>query len=286
LVVIIPKAGQKRNVTSGGAAQEIGGVVVAAPKERPARSRRLGRIVREGGCGAFYDRFLPNNTTQSELGYKHVWIFQDPRLIFGKIQQNPTSQHPHIEKSGTNIMLRSKAIPEILDRICDTNNNHASSSSSYIDAALFVNSDGELLGTNTAYNEPEELATLLADIALDYQYLGDEYVNAMLSEDDPYNDPYNDHDADGGADDDVDGGGDHPGGDGPLPLSSQLKFVLIEMDAGLVGIAACPGIECFVIAIAKNNNSTTTPRGLLTARLQELSSYLQESLVPLIEQGS
>jgi hypothetical protein len=182
-------------------------------------------------------------------------------------------------------MLRSKAIPEILDRICDNNNNPASSSS-YIDAALFVNSDGELLGTNTAYDEPEELATLLADIALDYQYLGDEYVNAMLSEDDPYNDPYNE--ADGGADDD--GGGEHQNGgggdDGPLPLSSQLKFVLIEMDAGLVGIAACPGIECFVIAIAKNNNTTTTPRGLLTARLQELSSYLQESLVPLIEQGS
>jgi hypothetical protein len=227
---------------------------------------------------------LNPNWAQARLDF-----FKDPRLIFGKIQQNrATRQHPHRKKKRTNIMLRSKAIPEILDRICDNNNNNpaSSSSSSYIDAALFVNSDGELLGTNTAYDEPEELATLLADIALDYQYLGDEYVNAMLSEDDPYNDPY-DHDADGGADDgDV---VDHPGGggdDGPLPLSSQLKFVLIEMDAGLVGIAACPGIECFVIAIAKNNNTTTTPRGLLTARLQELSSYLQESLVPLIEQGS
>jgi hypothetical protein len=145
-------------------------------------------------------------------------------------------------------MLRSKAIPEILDRICDA---------SSIDSALFLNSDGELLGSNSAYDEPEELGTLLADIALDYQYLGDEYATIM--EGDGENENENEEDQ-----------------------MSQLKFVLIEMEAGLVGIAACPGIECFVISISKNIH---TPRGLITARLKELSTYLQESLVPLIERG-
>lgn len=135
-------------------------------------------------------------------------------------------------------MLRSKAIPEILDRICDE----------WIDSALCLNSDGELLGSNSAYDEPEELGTLLVDIALDYQYLGEEYATI----------------------------------EGDEVQMSQLKFLLIEMDAGLVGISVCPGIECFVIAVSK---STKTPRGLITARLKELSTFLQDALAPLIERG-
>lgn len=138
-------------------------------------------------------------------------------------------------------MLRSQAIPEVLDRICDE----------WIDAAIVLNSDGELLGSNSQYNEPEELGTLLADVALDYQHLGEEYLGVT--------------------------------GEGE---ASQLKFVLIEMELGLVGIAACPGIECFVIAISKTTDrktATSTPRGLVTARLGELATYFQDTLVPLIE---
>jgi hypothetical protein len=150
-------------------------------------------------------------------------------------------------------MLRSKAIPEILDRICDDES---------IGSALFLNSDGELLGTNSAYNDAEEMGTLLVDIALDYQYLGEEYATIEQGE-------HQQHQQ------------DLPQKP-PIIIMSQLQFALIEMDGGLVGIVACPAIECFVIAISK---STKTCRGLMMARLKELSTFLQDSLTPLIELG-
>lgn len=138
-------------------------------------------------------------------------------------------------------MLRSQAIPEVLDRICDE----------WVDAAIVLNSDGELLGSSSHYDEPEELCTLLADVALDYQHVGEEYSGVAGEEE-----------------------------------SNQLKYLLIEIEVGLVGIAPCPGIECFVIAISKSSetkSASSTPRGLVTARLAELATYFQEALVPLIE---
>ena len=82
-------------------------------------------------------------------------------------------------------MIRSCRIPSILKRICTDN---------VIQTALLVTSDGELLGsTATTFISPdgtskesiESLGTLIADIAVDYSRLGEEYANLDISGGDP-----------------------------------------------------------------------------------------------------
>ena len=108
--------------------------------------------------------------------------------------------------------------------------------------------DGELLGASDLYphhKEPESFGTLVAEIAADYNNCGAEYVAV----------------------------------DGVQRSKSHLQCLLIEMEGGLIGVSACQGIDCFVLAVAKPN----TPPGLLKARLQSLAVHIQESLSMLTD---
>jgi hypothetical protein len=149
------------------------------------------------------------------------------------------SLRPKSYRTGTYwTMIRSTRIPYVLNRICDDT----------IVSALLVTVDGELLGasTKTIQKNPESFGTLVADIALDYHRLGEEFAAA----------------------------------DGVVHRSkSFMQCLLIEMDLGLVGVAACSGIDCFVVAVAKAD----APPGLVKARLQTLAIHVQESLSTLTE---
>jgi predicted regulator of Ras-like GTPase activity (Roadblock/LC7/MglB family) len=74
-------------------------------------------------------------------------------------------------------MIRSRRIPQVLDKICDEKD---------ILSAALVTSDGELLGTSTSKQgltpDPESFGTLVADIAIDYIRLGEEYGNGGRSQ--------------------------------------------------------------------------------------------------------
>jgi hypothetical protein len=133
-------------------------------------------------------------------------------------------------------MIRSTRIPSVLNRICDDS----------VMSALLVTADGELLGASNKnpQRNPESFGTLLADIAIDYHRLGEEFSA-------------------------VDDNAERP--------KSHMECLLIEMDLGLVGITSCSG--CFVIAVAKPD----TPPGLMKARLQTLAVHVQESLSALTE---
>lgn len=132
-------------------------------------------------------------------------------------------------------MIRSTRIPAVLERICDDT----------IESALLVTADGELLGATDKCKNPESFGTLLADIAMDYQRLGEEYSTV----------------------------------DEVHRTQSNLECLLIEMDLGLIGVTACATIGCLVIAIAKPD---ALP-GLVKARLQALSIHVQEALSTLTE---
>jgi predicted regulator of Ras-like GTPase activity (Roadblock/LC7/MglB family) len=73
-------------------------------------------------------------------------------------------------------MIRSRRIPQVLDRICDDK---------LILSALLVTADGELLGTSTNRQalqpDPESFGTLVADMAVDYIRLGEDYGNGSKS---------------------------------------------------------------------------------------------------------
>jgi len=161
-------------------------------------------------------------------------------------------------------MIRSCRIPPILNRICDD----------IVHSALLVTADGELLGASTKRSSSslfppisasppegnnasispassagaiENLGTLIADIAVDYQRLGEEYV----------------------------------GIDGSQPRNgkSQLQCLLMELELGLVAVSSCGSFDCLVIAIA----SPTAPLGIVKAKTQTLAHYVQEALSPLAE---
>jgi hypothetical protein len=136
-------------------------------------------------------------------------------------------------------MIRSCSIPPVLNRICDDT----------IHSALLVTTDGELMGSSTKNSnrikDPQALGTLLADVGVDYMRLGEEYA----------------------------------GVDEVQRSKSHLQCLLIEMECGLVGIAACLGIDCLVIAVANPD----APPGLVKARLQALAAHVQESLSTLAE---
>ena len=139
------------------------------------------------------------------------------------------------------MMIRSSRIPAALDRICG--------SGDILTHALLVTADGELLGcsSDSPKNTSSSFGTLVADIAADYVRLGEEYATA---------DPQR-----------KDGGGSH------------MQCLLIEMDLGLVAVADCQGIDCFVIAVAKPD----APLGLVKARLQAMALHFQESLSTVTE---
>ena len=156
-------------------------------------------------------------------------------------------------------MIRSCRIPPILNRICDD----------VIHSAFLVTADGELLGSSTKKPNPsglssnshevaaatatststaiENLGTLIADIAVDYQRLGEEYI----------------------------------GLDGQQRSShkSSLQCLLMELELGLVAVSSCGGFDCLVVAIASPN----APLGTVKARLQTSALYVQEALSPLAE---
>jgi hypothetical protein len=147
-------------------------------------------------------------------------------------------------------MIRSARIPHILSRICT---DHV------IQTAVLVTSDGELLGsTSTTFVSPdgstresvEHLGTLIADIAVDYQRLGNEYA-ALDNGTTPQ----------------------------PPQKKSHMQCLLLELEQGLVGVSGCVGVDCLVIAIAAPN----APLGTITARLQAITEYVQEALSPLSE---
>jgi hypothetical protein len=145
-------------------------------------------------------------------------------------------------------MIRSARIPGILSRIA---------SDHVIQTAVMVTGDGELLGaTSNTFISPdgstrdsmESLGTLIADIAVDYQRLGEEY--ALLE----------------------------PSAT-PAPKKSHLQCLLLEFDHGLVAISSCVGVDCLVIGIAAPN----APMGMIKARLQAITEHVQEALAPLTE---
>ena len=184
-------------------------------------------------------------------------------------------------------MIRSCRIPSVLQRICTDN---------IIQTALLVTTDGELLGSTattfisadgTSKESIESLGTLIADIAIDYMQLGNEYANL-----------------------DIGGGGDTaaaagtstptsaaaaaattssssssssaqqqqpPNGGSKKSTSSHLQCLFLEMEFGLVAVSACVGVDCMVIAIA----APTAPLGSVKARLHAITEYVQESFSPL-----
>jgi len=160
-------------------------------------------------------------------------------------------------------MIRSARIPALLDRICDK--NKGDDDSAMIRQALLVTADGELLGcsnppsgNSNSSNSPipissSSFGTLIADIAVDYQRLGEEYATAT-------------------ADDAASRTSNHKSSS-----ASHLQCLLLEMDRGLVAVTACTEMDCFVVAVA----SPEAPRGLVKARLQALAVHVQEALLEL-----
>lgn len=143
-------------------------------------------------------------------------------------------------------MIRSARIPGILRRITSDN---------VIQAAVLVTGDGEILGASSptfvgpdgTRESMENMGTLIADIAVDYQRLGDEYM----------------HVKEGSA----------------APKKSHLRCLLLELDQGLVAVSACAEVDCLVIGIA----APDAPMGMIKARLEAITEHVQEALAPLTE---
>jgi hypothetical protein len=139
-------------------------------------------------------------------------------------------------------MIRSGRIPPILNRICDAQ----------VPTALLVTYDGELLGTSNVlvhpmfhgqhYKDPEAFGTLLADIAMEYSRLGEEY-----SQDN----------------------------------KSKLDCLLLQLEGGIAAAVACPQIACFVLAIGTTNTPLGLLRARLHAlatHVQESMSLLTSNM--------
>lgn len=171
-------------------------------------------------------------------------------------------------------MIRSCRIPSVLRRIC---------TDSVIQTALLVTTDGELLGsTATTFLSPdgttkesiESLGTLIADIAVDYGKLGEEYANldppnTIITKPNPPS---------GGASVvSANSAGSVPPTPQATPKKSHLQCLLLELELGLVAVSTCVGVDCMVIAIAAPN----APLGTVKARLQAITAHVQEGLSPL-----
>lgn len=215
------------------------------------------------------------------------------------------------------MMIRSCRIPAILSRICTDD--------SVIQVAMLVTNDGELLGSTSAtFINPEgvresieNLGTLIADIAVDYQRLGDELSGLDGSGGGPPISSQQHHLYDTSLQDShqqppqplvptnqatwsastsnssntsIGGGNGGGGAGGNLVVSganagttkkaSHLQFLLLELEQGLIGVSTCVGIDCMVIAIA---GSLDAPPGLIKASLLSMAEHVQEGLSPLTE---
>eukprot|EP00531_Pseudo-nitzschia_arenysensis_P013752 CAMPEP_0116134672 /NCGR_PEP_ID=MMETSP0329-20121206/10776_1 /TAXON_ID=697910 /ORGANISM="Pseudo-nitzschia arenysensis, Strain B593" /LENGTH=192 /DNA_ID=CAMNT_0003629409 /DNA_START=187 /DNA_END=765 /DNA_ORIENTATION=- len=181
-------------------------------------------------------------------------------------------------------MIRSARIPSVLRRICTDN---------VIQTALLVTTDGELLGsTATTFLSPdgttkesiESLGTLIADIAVDYGKLGEEYANL-----DP---PKTIHTTSSGGASvaSANSSNSQTGHQSPaVPTQQQqpqsnnnnnkshLQCLFLELELGLVAVSACVGVDCMVIAIA----APFAPLGTIKARLLAITAHVQEALSPL-----
>mmetsp|Transcript_24175 Transcript_24175/g.51330 ORF Transcript_24175/g.51330 Transcript_24175/m.51330 type:complete len:192 (+) Transcript_24175:764-1339(+) len=182
-------------------------------------------------------------------------------------------------------MIRSCRIPSVLRRICTDN---------VIQTALLVTTDGELLGsTATTFLSPdgttkesiESLGTLIADIAVDYGRLGEEYANL-----DPAGVVPVPSMVPAGA---ASSNGSSSSAQGVVSPSSaasgvtvaaaapnrksHLQCLLLELELGLVAVSTCVGVDCMVIAIA----APSAPLGSVKARLQAITAHVQEALSPL-----
>jgi hypothetical protein len=155
-------------------------------------------------------------------------------------------------------MIRSARIPLILNCIC---------TDQVTQTAILVTADGERLGsTSMTFVSPEgsrewvkNLGTLIADIAVDYQRLGDEYAGLD-------NNTNNNNGTTTSTSDDY-------------PKKSHMQCLLLELDQGLVGVSSCVGVDCLVIGIAAPN----APMGMIKARLEAITKHVQEALSPLTE---
>ncbi|KAG7372717.1 hypothetical protein IV203_018860 [Nitzschia inconspicua] len=166
-------------------------------------------------------------------------------------------------------MIRSSRIPNILRKGLLTDNANPNTA---IQTALLVTTDGELLGSTastfispdgTSKESIESLGTLIADIAVDYSRMGEEYAVLDMAQ---------------------------PGdsvtmslaGNSNIRKNSHLQCLLLELELGLVGVSMCVGIDCMVIAIASPN----APLGMVKARLQAITEYVQEALSPLTAEAA
>jgi hypothetical protein len=142
-------------------------------------------------------------------------------------------------------MIRSRRIPQVLNRICDEET---------ILSAVLVTMDGELLGTSTHKHDalqpdPEAFGTLVTDICLEYIRLG-ESLN------------HNNHAGKNNAN---------------KSHKNQLQCFLMELDQGMVAAAQCG--DFFILAVA----APDAPPGLVKAKLEAVSVHVQEALSTLSE---
>lgn len=176
-------------------------------------------------------------------------------------------------------MIRSTRIPAILNRICTAAAAEDGGSRTILASALLVTADGELLGAssssrssssntpttapNLQLQNPESFGTLLADIAMEYQRLGEEFASGNSHDSNPTITTATNTAA--VAADTTATTNSHNG--------SQMQCLLLEMEAGLVGIAPC-GYGCLVMIVGAPN----APLGWIRNQLQIVALHIQESL--------
>ena len=179
-------------------------------------------------------------------------------------------------------MIRSCRIPSVLKRICTDD---------IIQTAMLVTTDGELLGSTskfficadgTSKLSIESLGSLIADIAVDYNRLGEEYANL-----DVCNEYSSGTAAITPATTTTSSGGRVEQQQQEQQLqqsntinnkkSSHLQCLLLELELGLVAVSTCVVVDCMVIAIS----SPLAPLGSVKARLNAITEYVQEALNPL-----
>lgn len=187
-------------------------------------------------------------------------------------------------------MIRSRRIPQVLDRICDEHT---------IVSAVLVTLDGELLGTSTPSEgepttglcrlapDPEAFGTLVADICMEYIRLGEACQGQLLAA----NGSSRSRAAlSGMATTSRDPGTTTSSRPSPnsstststtIPLhksTPQLQCLLIELEQGTIAASQC-GTECLVLALAAPGAAP----GLVKTKLEAVSAYLQEALSTLGE---
>lgn len=206
-------------------------------------------------------------------------------------------------------MIRSTKIPSVLNRICDngiymalmvtsdgellgvSNRYTPPSSSSSTHESTDV---ADIPSLVKELPDPESLSTLIADIAMDYYRLGFEFAafnqnnnNSMtpptgtptsssLTNLDPTSSRQESSSSAGSSSTAAltNNNGNFNNYNNQKAISN-MKFLLLEMDYGMIGISSCSSsADCLVIAIATH----TTPIGYIKSRLTILASYVQESL--------